>query len=224
MSTPAALVINERVRLPAGIKDLESFRVWSRSGTRPEKLNISYLDGVIWIDLTEEQAYTHNQAKLAIQVGLGQIVRETDVGRFFVNGMMFSHPGANLSTEPDGMMISYEAFRSGLVRELPDARGVGVIELEGTPDMVLEVLSDSSEKKDTILIPRLYHLAGIPEFWRLDARGELRFEIFCHDPSGYQPTRRPDGWWRSDVFGRDFFLAAGVDPLGSPRFTLQHRP
>ena len=223
MNTPAALIINEQVRLPAGIKDLESFRVWSRSGDRPEKLNISYLDGIIWIDLTEEQAYTHNQAKMAIQVALELLVRETEVGRFFVNGMMFSHPGANLSTEPDGTMISHEAFRTERVRGLPDAKGVGVIEFEGTPDMVLEVVSDSSQKKDDVILPRLYYLAGIPEFWRLDARGELRFEILRHDPSGYQPTRRPDGWWRSEVFGRDFLLTVGVDRLGHPTYTLHHR-
>ena len=146
------------------------------------------------------------------------------MGRFFVNGMMFSHPGANLSTEPDVAMISYDSFRSGRVLGLPDAKGVGVIEFEGSPDMVLEVISDSSQPKDDFILPRLYHAAGITEFWRFDARGELRFEILRHDPSGYVPTQQPDGWWRSEVFGRDFISTAGVDPLGQPRFTLQHRP
>ena len=70
MNTPAAVIINEQVRLPDGFKDLENFRLWSRSGARPEKLNISYLDGVIWIDLTAEQLYTHNEAKQAVQMVL----------------------------------------------------------------------------------------------------------------------------------------------------------
>ena len=222
--TPAPRVLEGEVRLPDGFKDLESFRLWSRSEARPEKLNISYLNGVIWIDLTPEQLYTHNQAKMAVQVVLGKLADEAFLGEFYVNGMMFSHPGANLSTEPDGTMISYDSFRSGRVRGLPDAKGVGVIEFEGSPDMVLEVISDSSQPKDDFILPRLYHAAGITEFWRFDARGDLRFEILRRDPSGYVPTQQPDGWWRSEVFGRDFLLTAGVDPLGQPRFTLHHRP
>ena len=122
------------------------------------------------------------------------------------------------------MVILNDTFRIERVRELPDANGVGVVELEGTPDMVLEVVSDSSEERDTVTLPHVYHLAGIPEFWRVDARAELCFEILRREASGYVPTRQPDGWWRSEVFGRDFLLTAGVDPIGEPRFTLQHRP
>ena len=67
---PTSLVLSGEVRLPDGFKDLENFRLWSRSGARPEKLKISYLDGVIWIDLTAEQLYTHNEAKQAVQMVL----------------------------------------------------------------------------------------------------------------------------------------------------------
>ena len=45
--------------------------------------------------------------------------------------------------------------------------------MEGTPDMVLEILSDTSEQKDLVDLPANYQTAGIPEFWRIDARGWL---------------------------------------------------
>jgi hypothetical protein len=33
-------------------------------------------------------------------------------------------------------------------------------------------------RKDTVLLPPLYAGAEIPEHWLVDARGELRFEVF----------------------------------------------
>ena len=91
----------------------------------------------------------------------------------------------------------------------------------GPPDMVLEVVSAWSVEKDTVTLPGLYHAAGIPEFWRVDARGELRFEILRHDAGGYVPTQQPDGWWRSDRFGCFFRLTQGNDPAGMPEFDLE---
>jgi Uma2 family endonuclease len=100
---------------------------------------------------------------------------------------------------------------------------VGAIELEGTPEMVLEVVSDSSVDKDTITLPPLYYAAGIDEFWRADARGELNFEIFRWRPSGYELMRLPDGWCRSELFGREFRLTQAADPMGDPLYTLEVR-
>jgi Uma2 family endonuclease len=129
-----------------------------------------------------------------------------------------------LSTVPDGLFVSYTALTAGRVQRVPNVRNVGAIELEGSPEMVLEVVSDSSVEKDTVLLPPAYHLAHVDEFWRVDARNELRFEIFQWAPAGYQPTQLPDGWWRSDLFGGDFLLEQDADPLGEPRFTLRVRP
>ena len=95
--------------------------------------------------------------------------------------------------------------------------------LEGTPDMVLEVVSDSSVEKDNVLLPPLYQAAGVPEFWRIDARGELLFELLRLTPGGYVSAQLPEGWWHSDVFARDFRLVQGADPLGQPEFTLEVR-
>jgi hypothetical protein len=86
-------------------------------------------------------------------------------------------------------------------------------------------VSDSSVEKDTVLLPGLYHLAGVAEFWRVDARpDEPVFEILRRAALGWQPAQLPDGWWRSDVFARRFRLARDADPLGDPRFRLESQP
>ena len=117
-----------------------------------------------------------------------------------------TNPAADLSTVPDGVYVSYDALQSGRVRQV-SGRRAGVIELEGTPEMVLEVVSDTSVEKDMVLLPELYHRAGIPEFWRVDARGaELRFEVLRRTEGGYEPAQESDGWWRSEAFGASFQL------------------
>jgi Uma2 family endonuclease len=217
-----AVIVDERVYVPPGIDSLASFRTWAHSDEFPEIGRIAWLNGTLWLDLTMEQAYTHNGVKLEIARVLSSLSRITQDGCYFVDGMRLSHPGTNLSTDPDGMFIRFAAFQGGQIRQVPGVHG-GVVEFEGTPDMVLEVVSDSSVEKDNVLLPPLYLAAGIAEFWRIDARGDLRFEVLRHTAAGYASTQLPDGWWRSSVFQRDFRLTPGADALGQPQFTLEHR-
>ena len=221
---PAGIVINGEYRLPVDLTTLDAFRQWARSERCPEKGRFAFLDGLLWVDVTREQFYTHNQVKEAIGRRLGTIVEESGLGRFAPDGMLLSHPPTNLSTMPDGLYVSYDALRTGRVRQVAGANNTGVIELEGVPEMVLEVVSKSSVEKDLVTLPDLYYRVGIQEFWRTDAREELCFEIFRWTTAGYVSTRLADGWWRSDVFGREFLLTQGADPLGAPRFLLQVRP
>ena len=219
-----AIVINGGLRLPANLTTHDAFRKWARSEDCPEKVRFAYLAGVLWVDLSMEQLYTHNQVKERIGRGVGSLVEESRLGLYCPDGMLVSHPPSGLSTAPDGLFVSYDALQSGRVLQLANAKGVGTIELVGAPEMVLEVVSESSVEKDMTTLPELYHRAGVVEFWRVDAHGDLRFEIFRRTDPGYVPTQSPDGWWRSDTFARDFLLVPGTEPLGHPLFTLQVRP
>jgi Uma2 family endonuclease len=70
------------------------------------------------------------------------------------------------------------------------------IELEGAPDLVVEILSDSSERKDTEILPDRYARAGVPELWLLDARGEaLRFSTFTLEHGSYRQGEPDAGGW-----------------------------
>jgi Uma2 family endonuclease len=154
---------------------------------------------------------------------LGGLVKASQSGRFFHDRTFLSNPDADLSTEPDGLFASYDTLRTGRVRPVEGAEE-GYVELEGTPDMVLEVVSASSVTKDTVRLRELYWRAGVPEYWLVDARAALRFDILRRGPKRYVATRRRAGWLPSTVFGRAFRLTQQTDPLGQPLYTLSVQP
>jgi Uma2 family endonuclease len=100
----------------------------------------------------------------------------------------------------------------------------GIIELVGTADMVLEIVSTSSVTKDTLRLRDHYWRAGVKESWLVDARSETpRFEILRHTMAGSIAVEPQDGWLASAVFGRAFKLTRQADPLGHALYVLETR-
>jgi Uma2 family endonuclease len=214
------IVFNERIRVPGWATDFDSFRTWCRSADYPEQGQVFWLGGTLWVNDDMEQAYTHSLVLMAIGAALTALTKETKAGHLFGDRMRLSHPAAELSCEPDLTYVSFDAIASGRVRQLPAATG-GVIEFEGSPEMVLEVVSDSSEDKDADLIPS-YFAAGITEYWVVDARRTpASFDIYRRGPDGFLRTRRRAGKLRSAVFDRSFRLVANTDPFGNPIYELE---
>ena len=210
--------------IPGDLTDLAAFRRWAQSDQFPEYGRFAYLAGKVWVDLSMEQAYTHNQVKTRINSVLDSLALSLQLGNYFSDGLDLSNPAADLSTVPDGMLVTYEALRAGRVCQIEGSEG-GCIELVGTPDMVLEVVSKTSVHKDTVELRRLYWLAEVSEYWLIDARGaEPRFDLLRRGARGYTATRRQGGWLRSPMFGRSFQLSRQTDPLGNPQFILAQRP
>jgi len=171
-----------------------------------------------------EQFFSHNRVKTRYTIVVGNLVDSGDLGYLVADRMLLTHAGANLSTEPDVLFATWEALRCGRLRLVKGAVE-GYVELEGTPDMVLEVLSTSSVHKDTELLRELYWRAGIPEYWLVDARGEVpRFDILRYTAQGYVATEAQDGWLLSTVFGHAFRLTQLADALGHPQYRLEVRP
>jgi Uma2 family endonuclease len=217
------IILPEVGQIPPDIVDLESFRRWARSDDFPEQGRFSYLRGEIWVDLSMEQLFTHNQVKKRFTVILDGLVEEGKLGYFFPDGTLFSHPDVDLSTEPDGLFVSYEAIQDLRVRFIGGAQQ-GYVEVVGSPEMVLEVVSNKSVQKDTKVLRELYWAAEIPEYWLVDARkGVARFDILRRGKRSYTAARAQEGWLRSGVFGRSFRLTQQADPLGHPRYTLEVR-
>jgi Uma2 family endonuclease len=135
--------------------------------------------------------------------------------------VLITNADANLASQPDGVFVSVASLKSGKVRLIEGVEG-GYVELEGSPDMALEIISTSSVEKDTAILLDLYWRAGIGEYWLVDARADpLRFDILRHAASGYVTTRRRSGWLKSNVFDMSFRLIASNDTLGHPEFTLE---
>lgn len=220
----SAIIIADQVRIPAWVVDLDSFRRWTRSDDFPQLGRFAYLQGQLWVDLNREELFTHNLLKTEFTTVVGALVRGDALGYLFSDGALLTHPGVELSTESDLTFVSWEAIRSGRVRLLRGADDAHV-EIEGTPDAVVEIVSRTSVRKDTEILRDLYWRAGIPEYWLVDARKDLAFDILRHQPPGYVPAPKDaDGWMHSQVFDRLFRLTRETDPLGNPRFVLSVRP
>ena len=94
------------------------------------------------------------------------------------------------------------------------ARRVG-----GEPDMVLEVVSDSSVHKDTVVLRQGYWQAGIREYWLVDARREpVYFDILRRTTKGYAAASAMAGSSRS--FSANHFNLSKASTLWATQNTL----
>jgi Uma2 family endonuclease len=213
----------ENMTVPAWVTDLTSFHRWTESEEFPEEGRIDYLAGEIWIDMSEEKVWSHNQVKTEYTIVLGTLAKTDRNGRFFQDGVRVQHPEADLSVAPDGVFVCNDSIQTMRVTFAPAADGED-LRINGSPNMALEVLSDSTVRKDTVRLRELYWEAGIREYWLVDARkGVLRFDILRHTAKGYVAVRPQRGWLKSAVFDRSFRLTQGSDDLGRPTFTLEVR-
>ena len=218
-------VIVEGVRLhvPADVVDIESFRQWTDTDGYPEKGNIWWLRGEVWADMSKEQIFTHLVVKQEFFRALGNLVKSEREGLIIPDGLLLSNLRADISGNPDATYVSSATLDSERVNLIEGARG-GHTEIEGTPDMVLEVVSDSSVNKDTVVLLDAYWKAGIPEYWLVDARDDqLKFDIFRHTAKEYKRASKKHGWMASPVFGRSFRLTVRTDASGRPDYTLEVR-
>jgi Uma2 family endonuclease len=217
----STIVIADQVRIPSWVNDLESFRRWSQSRDYPQRGWVSFLNGEIWVDMSMEQLFTHNRIKTQFTVVLGGLVEREELGYYFSDGTLLSNEDSNLSTEPDGTFCSFAAIEEKRV-SLVEGIEEGHVEIEGAPDMALEIVSKYSVRKDTKILRNLYWRAGIPEYWLVNARKTpLQFDILRWTERGYSAARRGQGWLKSKVFGRSFLLEAKPDRLGHPQFFLR---
>jgi Uma2 family endonuclease len=96
------------------------------------------------------------------------------------------------------------------------------VEIEATPHWVLEVVSRSSVLKDTQWLRESYHLAGIPEYWLIDAQyDEVSFQILRRQRYGYVAVAPRGGWRRSAIFGRSFRLDRQKNRMGRWSYSLE---
>jgi Uma2 family endonuclease len=91
----------------------------------------------------------------------------------------------------------------------------------GTPDLVIEVVSPSSEDKDTEWLMSAYHNAGISEYWVIDARADkVQFNLYKRSPKGFVLARNVEGWVKSKVLGRSFQVTRAEGRRGIPIYKL----
>jgi Uma2 family endonuclease len=218
--------LNDSPPIPGQARHLAGFRAWAISPRFPERGRIDFLAGDLEVDMSPEDLLTHGLVKTEIAAVLQFLIAHRGLGEIYVDRARISSPAADLSVEPDVVVVFRDTLDSGRLRYIPAASGKPgrYIEMEGAPDLVVEILSDSSVRKDLVRLPPLYAAAGVPELWRVDARDErLRFEILTLGASGYVRVR-PDtrGRTRSPRLGRRFRLVRHPAAPGLGGYRLEH--
>lgn len=211
--------------IPADARTLAGFRKWILNASLPPGWQLSYVSGEIFIHMSPERIGTHNAVKSELNYVLVHLTRDTQLGHFFPDGVLVSNESADVSSEPDAIFVLNSSLKSGKVRLVPSADGKDFVEIEGSPDMVCEILSPSSVRKDKIRLIDNYYRAGISEYWLIDAIGDsIQFTVFRRAPTAFEPTPAQDGWVESTVFGRRFRLERHRDEFDTWAYRLHAEP
>lgn len=219
----ATIVFEDSLTIPA-CESLPVFRAWTQSDTFPRHGRIDWVHGRIEVDMSPENLFKHGTIRTEIAARIYSIVRHDGSGEVFIDRTRVTCPEADLSAEPDVVFVSDGAIDGGRARFVAAAGGgpASFIEVEGAPDLIVEIVSDGSVAKDTERLPRAYHAAGVRELWIVDARcGAPRLDLNEHTSAGY--VRRPvddAGFVRSPVLGCRVRLRATTTARGLPKYDL----
>jgi len=178
------------VEIPEDAWSLPGFRRWSLSDDFPERGRIDYIRGRIEVDMAADRINTHSLVFMELAAGILGIVKERRLGQVLGSETRVVSVPADLSCEPDLSVVLWESLHSARVRYLlaPAATAPDdFLEVEGGPDLVVEILSPSSAQKDTRRLPRAYFESGVRELWLVDARGrQLSLHIHRRGPAGFE--------------------------------------
>lgn len=223
----SCLLLDHEIEIPDVAGNLEAFRRWALSDAFPQSGRIDYIDGAIEVDMSPENVFSHGTLKGKLYSALLERVEELELGHLLVDSSRISAPGANLSAEPDILLVTQQAIDEGRIRLTPAAsKAPGqFVELEGAPDLVVEIVSDSSVRKDTERLPKAYFLAGLREFWLVDARGdELQFQIHRRSEKAFEPVPSDaDGFQGSAVLSCRYRLVRQRGLGGFWQYELERR-
>ena len=219
MSRARAVIVEDDLRIPADAFNFASFRRWAASAAFPESGRIDFLAGAIEVDMSAENLLAHGILKSEIVGVFRDLVARRGLGDVFTDSSRVASRFAQLSVEPDVVVVLWESVHAGRVK-------YRTAEIEGPPDLIVEIVSDSSVNKDTVRLPPLYAKAGVSELWLIDARGdEIRFRIHALEAGSYKPVRTgTGGWLRSPRLETSFRLTRLPTPIGTWRYVLESKP
>jgi Uma2 family endonuclease len=162
----------------------------------------------------------HEPLVRALNLALCGLAQELDLGRYFLPPSWLSHKPCDLSTEPDGFFALWSTLESGELCVNPERE----VEMLGRPDMVLEVVSDSSRRKDLVDHVADYAQTGVREYWIADARTDIvELRILTLGQGAYADVQAVDGWIPSPLWRRSFRVRELPARAGLPDFRLDIR-
>ena len=240
--SPAAPVAPPDLHLPAvgpgrvgltvpggALTSAAAFRRWKTSDDCPGWGKFEWIGNQPRLELMPESLFTHGSPKLRVAGALDRLVEAGDLGYCFTDSTTVTSPDGHepaVNCEPDFVFLSYDAVRTGRVALTPKAdRPDDAIEIVGPPEVVLEVRSDGSTRKDTVDLPADLFALGVTEYWLVDARRDpAALTLHARGDGAFEPAAADaDGFALSGVFGRRFRLDTRTDPLGRRQVRLTDR-
>ena len=209
------------VTIPADALSWTGFREWSLSEEFPASGLFTFTPEELIVDMSPEYFESHNCIKTEITAEIHRLTKRRRLGVVFSDRFLYTNEVAGVSTEPDATFVSNESFAQQRCRICrPERPGVAE-ELVGSPDWVLEIVSPTSRRKDEQLLRRGYYLAGVAEYWLINALGdEIDFQLLVRGSEGFVPVPPQDGWFHSPVFGAAFRLTREKNARGLWEYTL----
>lgn len=222
--TATIISIEDAVEIPLNVRSLPDFRTWCFSRDFPDRGRIDFIQGAIEVDMSPEQAFSHGSVKIELIRVLGNFNKQHDVGLLFSDRMRVYQPEAQISVEPDIVLVSHAALETKRVRlTRPTRGGDDFFEITGGPDLVVEIVSQSSVRKDTVRLLKAYYEAGVKEYWIIDARSNsLRFDIMARGTRKFAKRRTDeDGYIRSSVLDQKVRLTRTRMSQGYASYTFR---
>ncbi len=221
----STIIFEERLTIPP-IDSLSDFRRWALSDEFPQTGRIDYFAGLIEVDMSPEDLYTHGTLKAEVASVIHQRTKQIE-GQTFIDCTRITFPATGLSVEPDVLVVMNSSLADGRVNRVPKAsREQGrFIEFEGSADLIVEIVSDSSAVKDFQRLPSAYFAAGVSEFWLADARGsQLLFQIHRRGSQGFEPVEIDNqGYQISTVLEKNYRLECEPSEADSMIYNLKER-
>ncbi|MBC7855415.1 MAG: Uma2 family endonuclease [Pirellulaceae bacterium] len=214
------------IHIPASAFSFAGFRRWANSPDYPQHGRICYIRGEIEVDRNADELRHHNPVKSAILADLTHLIRAEKLGKVLADGVRLVNEDGDVISEPDLVFASYESIQSGKVRYVPSVdESDRLVEMEGTPDLVLEVVSKHSVQKDTIELPKAYFEGGIPEYWLIAASEKVvDFQVLIRGDLEYgKSAKGADGYVFSPTLKRFFLLSRTPDGSGHYDYQLLWR-
>lgn len=122
----------------------------------PEGERYELLDGEL--TMVPAPDMRHQSTSFNLTLDLGTLIRRLKKGRVFVAPTDVHFTDTDV-VQPDLVFVSNE--RAGIITDA---------NIQGAPDLVIEILSPSTEERDRVFKRALYARHGVREYWLVDTR------------------------------------------------------
>jgi Uma2 family endonuclease len=141
----------------------KQFRRWVEQRPRSDINRYELIDGRIV--MTPPAGWTHSSLASTLGLLINQHVRNRKLGKVFESSAGYDLPSGD-TVEPDLTFVSAERFAAA-VPSTPDQF------LRVVPNLVVEILSPSTARRDQTEKKDIYARNGVHEYWIVDPRRKL---------------------------------------------------